>query len=673
MSSLPSIIEALLAKAQADAAAALRDFGGAAGLYEKARGLDAKSVEGEQLARLYFLSENWDALSVLLPSLEEGRRVIWHAVLSARRGSKVDFPTPAYEADFDSVYRAYLMSIQDQPAEARTHWMEYLRTVQESWERGFVGRALLNLEPAQCCGCQEKPAVDYLHDRPVCSPCRAFVEGPDFIEAMKGKDPEKVRLIENLSGEPFEPQDISDMAQSNKPPNWRPGPEEPILELPDVPPLIEFLDAEATASWNRARRFAQESGVLEPCHLWRALLELPDSAYDVLSREDLLVIREAIPKELDLRWVLNLARWGAGLFPFRESPMVSPLDLLLALTWTLPSKMRSLAVLRARVSEQGCSDRQRGEFERLIKERPHDLYLRVMVSGRPDGVEPPVLLERMLWFISHHPEHIEHCGLSPGLCRPDVQQKIVEAWCEAVRTQPSRVGVLTGAADFFAYEQPQLRLELYRRAAELEPNGFGHPFSVADSYRRLAELAKHGEKAEGFLREAVVWMERALEHVSDPEERCELLYDALGFAFDGKAWKKVASLAKELQATSGDEKRPDEFWTHKVEMALGHVALESGDLLSARRHLVDSVGGQCQPGDDAFAPSMGLAKKLLDLGEQTVVLEYFALCAKFWKCGTAFLGEWTAQVRAGEVPDFPPPGEILNSTFGYRNFDDVEL
>jgi hypothetical protein len=47
---------------------------------------------------------------------------------------------------------------------------------------------------------------------------------------------------------------------------------------------------------------------------------------------------------------------------------------------------------------------------------------------------------------------------------------------------------------------------------------------------------------------------------------------------------------------------------------------------------------------------MLLAKELLEKGEPDAVLEYFDLCARFWKEGR--LEVWARKVRPGEIPDF---------------------
>lgn len=280
----------------------------------------------------------------------------------------------------------------------------------------------------------------------------------------------------------------------------------------------------------------------------------------------------------------------------------------------------------------------------------------------------------MLWFIDRCPEHAEYCRLGVALQDPVARQAVLDGWCETVRAHPDRVGVLTAAASFFSYEQPLLALELYLRAAALEPTEYSHPFWVASSYRRLAEISTEAESMRRLMKEAVVWKERATGYIVDPDERCESIYEALGWAFRAEAWDDVGRLATSLLATAvDDDGAEDEVWIHQGEIALGHVALEREDLESAKQHLVRSLGINWRPEKNSYTPSTELARKLLKLGEQDVVLEYFSLCGQFWAVGSPFLQEWTKQVEAGNMPDFTLPSEVLCGTEGYKNFDRVEV
>ena len=57
------------------------------------------------------------------------------------------------------------------------------------------------------------------------------------------------------------------------------------------------------------------------------------------------------------------------------------------------------------------------------------------------------------------------------------------------------------------------------------------------------------------------------------------------------------------------------------------------------------------PAMKSFGPSMSLARDLLEKGERETVIKYFEECATFWMHKDT-LAQWTAQVRAGEVPKF---------------------
>lgn len=88
---------------------------------------------------------------------------------------------------------------------------------------------------------------------------------------------------------------------------------------------------------------------------------------------------------------------------------------------------------------------------------------------------------------------------------------------------------------------------------------------------------------------------------------------------------------------------------HDANLTLGRIALREGRTDDAKRHLIESVRIPGARQMD-YGPNMSLAKDLLEKGERQVVLDYFALCRRFWNYGR--LDDWSQQVKEGKIPDF---------------------
>ena len=80
--------------------------------------------------------------------------------------------------------------------------------------------------------------------------------------------------------------------------------------------------------------------------------------------------------------------------------------------------------------------------------------------------------------------------------------------------------------------------------------------------------------------------------------------------------------------------------------------MQAGDLNQAKQYLLAAGQTPGSPVLNSFGPNMLLAKELLEKGERAVVLQYFELCAKFWKLHTDKLEDWMALVSGGRVPNF---------------------
>jgi hypothetical protein len=85
---------------------------------------------------------------------------------------------------------------------------------------------------------------------------------------------------------------------------------------------------------------------------------------------------------------------------------------------------------------------------------------------------------------------------------------------------------------------------------------------------------------------------------------------------------------------------------------LGRIALQQGDATQAGEYLLRAAATPGSPQLNSFGPNMMLAQELLEKGQTAVVLQYFDLCAKFWKLEKGKLAAWTAVIKGGGVPDF---------------------
>ena len=141
----------------------------------------------------------------------------------------------------------------------------------------------------------------------------------------------------------------------------------------------------------------------------------------------------------------------------------------------------------------------------------------------------------------------------------------------------------------------------------------------------------------------------------DEDRRFYVLPDLAGKAFIAGALDKAAAYANELLSAAPKHRHDENNYgnaIHDGNMVLGLLAVRQGDTNLASRYLLDAGRTPGSPRLNIVGPDMALAKELLEKGERDSVLEYFALCRKFWEMGTRELDDWTETVRSGGKPDF---------------------
>lgn len=92
---------------------------------------------------------------------------------------------------------------------------------------------------------------------------------------------------------------------------------------------------------------------------------------------------------------------------------------------------------------------------------------------------------------------------------------------------------------------------------------------------------------------------------------------------------------------------------HEMAILLGRIAFEEGDLVEARRWLLEAGRTPGSPQLNSFGPDWNLARDLLDRGERDAVAGYLDLVERFWKSGADSLAAWRRTLKEGGTPDLP--------------------
>lgn len=99
----------------------------------------------------------------------------------------------------------------------------------------------------------------------------------------------------------------------------------------------------------------------------------------------------------------------------------------------------------------------------------------------------------------------------------------------------------------------------------------------------------------------------------------------------------------------------DENWNygnaiHHSHTILGLIAVQMGDIDSAKEHLALSAKTPSSPQLNTFGPSLALADKLLKIGETKSVKKFLLNCRNFWGMDKGKISEWIENIEAGNQP-----------------------
>lgn len=300
-------------------------------------------------------------------------------------------------------------------------------------------------------------------------------------------------------------------------------------------------------------------------------------------------------------------------------------------------------------------------LEQLLADEPEHHTLRVQLIGYYGKLDRDTesgkrRLEHILWLIKNQPE-------ARVLARPEAQiyarsevdahRGASSAWSKHLESTPEDLDVLRNAAEFYKRGNRKLAIELLERGQGIDGSDPDWASELGHIHR-LEMGGSRGEPDPKAAARALIQYERAYELLGEARGERLLKYlaqTALAAGETEKAQSYADTMLSDDAIGSG--------WNlgngiHHGNLTLGTIALAEGNLEEAKDRILKAGRTPGSPQLNSFGPNMALAKNLLERGEKEVVLEYFELCSEFWNRERHLkkLAEWTAAVKAGEIPDF---------------------
>jgi tetratricopeptide (TPR) repeat protein len=317
------------------------------------------------------------------------------------------------------------------------------------------------------------------------------------------------------------------------------------------------------------------------------------------------------------------------------------------------SEARGLAMSGRKLTDQDAE-----ALEKQLVDQPNDVGARTKLLGYYFGKQfqnrpaREAKQKHVLWLIENAPAS-EVLGMPEGsldaILDPDAYSQGKKAWLDQLKKEPANLKLLDHSAAFFLIHDRNLAIQSLQAAGALDrenprwPERLGHLYSL--------EMNRHSAK------ERTDAAAKALEHyeiaykLSTDRGRDPLLKGLAKAALAAGRLDKAREYAEKMLSQNGSG------WNsgnniHHGNLILGEIALTANRLDEAKDRLIKAGQTPGSPQLNSFGPNMTLAKDLLERHENDVVLEYFALCAKFWKLDRGRLEKWSADVKAGRIPDF---------------------
>jgi tetratricopeptide (TPR) repeat protein len=260
--------------------------------------------------------------------------------------------------------------------------------------------------------------------------------------------------------------------------------------------------------------------------------------------------------------------------------------------------------------------------------------------------------QHILWLIGQDPGSeiagSRYAALSPTADR-DVLDRAVQAWLRQARARPRNDAVLRNAADGLARLAPEKAEEAILRGATLQPFAAEWPARLGALDAIRATRATGDARGE-WAKKAMASYEQALKLAEAPDERASLLDNASEAALVVGEVAKAKQWALALLDRASDPGVKGAWAQHRGHVLLGLIAMQEGDMATARDHLAASARLRVSPFSQGREPATALAAALARRGQAEATLSYLDSCQALWPAGAGRLDAWRAALRAGSLP-----------------------
>ena len=314
--------------------------------------------------------------------------------------------------------------------------------------------------------------------------------------------------------------------------------------------------------------------------------------------------------------------------------------------------------LRLTMKGRSISPEEAAKLEEKLAGDPQDLETRFTLIGyyttRHDGSFPQKRSEQTLWVIQNIPDsELLHLNVLVRLNQHEKGfEEAKQLWLKQLDVYKGNLVVLSNAIDFFLLSDKDLAEKLLKQAAAAEPNNSQWPTRLGHFY--LLQVGTARDKTRQNLAAlASAQFELAYKLTRDDSEKRNLLIPLAKSAIEAGEIEQARAWAVQLLSQGTTDKKDWNYGNaiHHGHIILGRIALLSGNLAEAKEHLIAAGETPGSPQLNSFGPNMELAKELLEKGERDAVVQYFQLCANFWK-NHSQLDNWTATVKGGGIPKF---------------------